>query len=113
MPVDLHAPGRRRTGSVNGWLQRLPENVPPEGPLGELRAEDRLVVLALAAAAGGATVLVVDAGDIGRFAEQRLAALLDLIVDGDRTAVLVVAAGDVPDSPALASNAAMKKVTAS
>jgi RND superfamily putative drug exporter len=107
------APRHYRRGSVNSWLERLPEGFGVDAVLGELRAEERLLALALAAAAGGATVLVVDAGDIGRPGEQRLAALLDLLVDGDRTAVLVVAAGDGPERAAIAPNDSLKKVTAS
>jgi hypothetical protein len=107
------APRHRRRGSVNSWLERLPEGLETEAVLGELRAEERLAALALAAAAGGATVLVVDAGDIGRQGEQRLAALLDLLVDGDRTAVLVVAGAEGPDRMTLSPKHALKKVSAS
>ena len=58
-------------------------------------------MLALAAAAGGAVALVVDAGDLGPDALDRLAALLDLVVGvdaaghrGDRAAVIVTSPAD-------------------
>ena len=67
----------------------LPEAVVRDRPLGLLAPEERLAVLALAAAAGGAVAVVVDAGDLGPEALDRLAALLDLVADGERTAVIV------------------------
>lgn len=83
------APRRRRSGTVASWLQVLPESVVRDRPIGALPPEERLAVLALAAAAGGAVALVVDAGDLEHAALDRLGALLDLVVDGDRTAVVV------------------------
>ncbi|GAA2749287.1 MMPL family transporter [Amnibacterium kyonggiense] len=91
------APRRRRSGSLRTWLQVLPEPVVRERPIGELPPEERLAVLALAAAAGGAVAIVVDAGDLGPDALDRLAALLDLVAapssaaghGGDRAAVIV------------------------
>ncbi len=83
------APRSRRTGSVRSWLQVLPEAVVRDRPIGLLVPEERLAVLALAAAAGGAVAVVVDAGDLGPEALDRLAALLDLVADGERTAVIV------------------------
>jgi RND superfamily putative drug exporter len=83
------APRSRRTGTVRSWLQVLPEAVVRDRPIGLLVPEERLAVLALAAAAGGAVAVVVDAGDLGPQALDRLAALLDLVVDGERTAVIV------------------------
>ncbi|MGT2425151.1 hypothetical protein [Amnibacterium kyonggiense] len=67
----------------------LPDAVVGDRPLGALRPEERLAVLALAAAAGGAVAVVVDAGDLGPEALDRLSALLDLVADGDRAAVVV------------------------
>jgi RND superfamily putative drug exporter len=83
------APRRRRSGTVRSWLQVLPDAVVRDRPLGELHPEERLAVLALAAAAGGAVAVVVDAGDLEQGALERLAALLDLVVDGDRAAVVI------------------------
>lgn len=88
------APRRVRIGSVRTWLDVLPEAIVRDRPIGLLPPEERLAVLALAAAAGGAVAVVVDAGDLGREALDRLAALLDLVVDGDRTAVVVTSAPD-------------------
>lgn len=88
------APHRLRTGTVRSWLQVLPEAVVRDRPLGQLPPEERLAVLALAAAAGGAVALVVDAGDLGPDALDRLSALLDLVVDGDRAAVIVTSPAD-------------------
>ncbi len=51
----------------------------------------RLLVLAAAALAGGATVLVVDMGDLGRESEQRLTAALTSLLDDTCAAVLVTA----------------------
>lgn len=86
------APRGRRSGSVGAWLAILPGDVAVDRPIGTLPPEERLAVLALAAAAGGAAVLVVDAGEAT--AVDRLAALLDLIADGDRAAVLVASPPD-------------------
>ena len=92
------APRRRRTGTVRSWLQVLPEAVVRDRPIGELPPEERLAVLALAAAAGGAVALVVDAGDLGPEALDRLGALLDLVVDpssgAGRSAVVVTSPTD-------------------
>ena len=88
------APRRLRSGTLRTWLQVLPETVVRERPIGQLPPEERLAVLALAAAAGGAVAVVVDAGDLGREALDRLGALLDLVVDGDRTAVIVTSPAD-------------------
>jgi hypothetical protein len=88
------APRRRRTGTVRSWLQMLPEAVVRDHPIGELPPEERLAVLALAAVAGGAVAVVVDAGDLGPDALDRLSALLDLVVDGDRAAVIVTSPTD-------------------
>uniref|UniRef100_UPI0035CA026D hypothetical protein n=1 Tax=uncultured Amnibacterium sp. TaxID=1631851 RepID=UPI0035CA026D len=44
-----------------------------------------------AAAAGGAADVVDDAGDLGPEAQGRLAALLDLVAEGDRAALIVTA----------------------
>jgi RND superfamily putative drug exporter len=88
------APRRLRSGSARSWLQVLPEEVVRDRPLGQLPPEERLAVLALAAAAGGAVAVVVDAGDLGREAQGRLTALLDLVADGERTAVVVTSPSD-------------------
>jgi RND superfamily putative drug exporter len=88
------APRRLRSGTVRSWLQVLPESVVRDRPVGLLPPEERLAVLALAAAAGGAVAVVVDAGDLGREALDRLTALLALVADGDRTAVVVTSPPD-------------------
>jgi RND superfamily putative drug exporter len=88
------APRRLRTGTVRSWLEVLPDAIVRERPIGRLPPEERLAVLALAAAAGGAVALVVDAGDLGQEGLDRLAALLDAIVDGDRAAVIVTSPAD-------------------
>ena len=64
----------------------------PHLPLGALVAEDRLLVLAAAALAGGAEVLVIDAGDIGPEAERALAGALEPFGDEGATAILVTTA---------------------
>jgi putative drug exporter of the RND superfamily len=83
------APRRMRSGSTRQWLDLLPEALPRDRPIGLLAPEERLAVLALAAAAGGARVLVVDAGDLGGEAQGRLAALLDRVTDRTRAALVV------------------------
>ncbi|MDH2442906.1 MMPL family transporter [Amnibacterium sp. CER49] len=98
------APRRQRSGSTGLWLERIRLAVPALGPgpralsgrtpLGALLAEERLVVLAAAALAGGAELVVIDAGDIGADAERRLALALRTLADDGATAVLVTAAAD-------------------
>ncbi|MFD1720045.1 MMPL family transporter [Amnibacterium endophyticum] len=88
------APRGRRTGSAGQWLHLLPGEIPADRPVGELPAEERLAVLAVAAAAGGADVLVIDAGDLGADARDRLAALLETVVGRERAAVVVTSTTD-------------------
>ncbi|HET6825274.1 MAG TPA: MMPL family transporter [Amnibacterium sp.] len=100
------APRRARSGSVALWLERIRAAQPvlavgrgrldARTPLGALVAEERLVVLAAAALAGGAEVVVLDVGDIGREAERRLAAALPQLTDGGAAAVLVTTSAEVP-----------------
>ncbi|MGN6742299.1 MAG: MMPL family transporter [Amnibacterium sp.] len=100
------APRRARSGSVAIWLERIRAAEPAlaatrtrldrHTPLGSLVAEERLVVLAAAALAGGAEVVVLDVGDIGREAERRLAAALPELLDGGGAAVLVTASAEAP-----------------
>ncbi|HEV7624645.1 MAG TPA: MMPL family transporter, partial [Amnibacterium sp.] len=100
------APRSARSGSVAIWLERIRTAEPALGatrsrldrhtPLGALVAEERLVVLAAAALAGGAEVVVLDVGDIGREAERRLAAALPRLTDGGAAAVLVTASAEIP-----------------
>ena len=100
------APRRARSGSVAIWLERIRAAEPAlaatrgrldrRTPLGALVAEERLVVLAAAALAGGAEVVVLDVGDIGREAERRLAAALPQLTDGGAAAVLVTTSAEIP-----------------
>jgi RND superfamily putative drug exporter len=100
------APRRARSGSVPIWLERIRAAEPAlaatrtrldrHTPLGALVAEERLVVLAAAALAGGAEAVVIDVGDIGREAERRLAAALPSLTDGGGAAVLVTASAEAP-----------------
>jgi RND superfamily putative drug exporter len=100
------APRQARSGSVAIWLERVraaqPSILAARGrlgkrtPLGALVAEERLVVLAAAALAGGAEVVVIDVGDIGREAERRLIAALPQLTDGGGAAVVVTARADAP-----------------
>ena len=113
------APRRARSGSVPIWLERIRAAEPalgaargmlePRTPLGALVAEQRLVVLAAAALAGGAEVVVLDVGDIGREAERRLAAALPELTDGGGAAVLVTTAAEIP----LGAPVSTRKVPAS
>jgi len=113
------APRRARSGSVPIWLERIRAAEPalgaargilePRTPLGALVAEQRLVVLAAAALAGGAEVVVLDVGDIGREAERRLAAALPELTDGGGAAVLVTTAAEIP----LGATVPARKVPAS
>jgi len=99
---------RRRgaeSGSVPGYLGRVrraavaagmaaagePTEFPPTAPLGAYTADERLLVLSAAALAGGATVLVVDMGDLGRESERLLSAALAELIDETSAAVLVTA----------------------
>jgi RND superfamily putative drug exporter len=98
------ARGSRR-GSVTGWLERIrdaavaagmaaagePADFPSTAPLGAYTADERLLVLSAAALAGGATVLVVDMGDLGRESERLLSAALAELIDDTCAAVLVTA----------------------
>ncbi|WP_375399345.1 MMPL family transporter [uncultured Amnibacterium sp.] len=85
-----YAPRARRVGSVESWLSRL-----PVGRAGlrtrfdSLVATDRLLALAAVALAGGASIVVVDVGDIGAEAEERLAAAMTALLDPGTAAVLV------------------------
>lgn len=96
------APRRARTASVGTWLDRTRDALIEAGPvavgvadrgapLGSLPPEQRLLVLAVAALAGGAAVVVVDLGDLGEAAERRLTAALGALTRaGWGTALLVV-----------------------
>ncbi|MGN6444854.1 MMPL family transporter [Amnibacterium sp.] len=100
------APRRRRTGTVGSWLQVLPDRIVRDRPIGLLPPEERLAVLALAAAAGGAVAIVVDAGDLGREALGRLTALLEPVAHPsaassqptDRTVLVVTSPIDRADT---------------
>jgi RND superfamily putative drug exporter len=102
--------GRRgaRRGSVTQWLDRIgaaasaagmaagePAAFARSAPLGAFSADERLLVLAAAALAGGASVVVVDLGDLGREAERRVSTALSALVDASSAAVLVT--GPRPD----------------
>jgi RND superfamily putative drug exporter len=94
-----------RRGTVDGWLERIrdaavasgmaaagePAQFPRAAPLGAYTADERLLVLSAAALAGGATVLVVDMGDLGRESERLLTAALSALIDETCAAVLVTA----------------------
>ncbi|MDQ1513406.1 MAG: putative drug exporter of the superfamily [Microbacteriaceae bacterium] len=109
------APRRAARGSVSTWLERIADADPGlaaldrHTPLGALAAEQRLLVLAASALAGGAELLVLDVGDIGDDAGRRLAGALRVLAEDGDSAVLVTASPPA----ALVRPASLWKVAAS